>query len=206
LTAVAIAADLDEAKLAAAHRALLATRGLQFDFAAVPIPKPPGWLEPLLRALAAAVPVLKYVFWGGVIVGVVWLLWIALRDLVPVRYRRRKAATSPADWRPEAAQARALLEDADALARAGEFAEAIHLLLFRSIEDIAAKRAGAVPSALTSREIVVRTPMPETARAAFARIAEVVERTFFGGRAAGEADFRQARGDYEAFAFAEDWQ
>jgi hypothetical protein len=129
-----------------------------------------------------------------------------VRDLIPVGYRRGKAQARPADWRPDAAEARALLEEADALAATGRFAEAIHILLFRSIEDIAAKKPGAVSRALTSREIVAATPMPEAARAAFTRIAAAVEHTFFGGRTAGEADFRAARGDYEAFAFAEGWR
>jgi hypothetical protein len=199
--------DAGEAKLAAAHQALLKTRGLQFDFGpATAFPKPPHWLLVLGRWLEAAAPVLKYVFWIGVIAGVAWILWIALRDLVPAGYGRRKAQGPPADWRPDVAEARALLEEADALAAAGRFAEAIHILLFRSIEDIAAKRPGALSRALTSREIVAATPMPETARSAFGRIAEDVERTFFGGRAADAADFRRARGDYEAFAFAEGWR
>jgi hypothetical protein len=199
--------EAGEGKLVAAHRALVKTHGLQFDFApATMFQKPPHWLQVLGRWLAEAAPVLKYVFWIGVAAGAAYILWIAARDLVPVRYRRRKAQGPPADWRPDEAEARALLEEADALAAAGRFAEAIHILLFRSIEEIAAKSPGALSRALTSREIVAATPMPEAARAAFTRIAGAVERTFFGGRSADAADFRAARGDYEAFAFSEGWR
>ena len=196
-----------EAKLAAAHRALLKTHGIQFDFgAAATLPKPPHWLLVLGHWLAQAAPVLKYVFWIGVIAGAAYILWMAVRDLIPMSYGRQKASSAPADWRPDAAEARALLEAAAALARAGRFAEAIHILLFRSIEDIAAKKPGALSRALTSREIVAATPMPDAARAAFARSAVAVERTFCGGRSAAEADFRAARGDYEAFAIDEGWR
>ena len=39
-------APVAEAKLAAAHQAMLRAKDLQFDFAAIPEPpKPPGWLE-----------------------------------------------------------------------------------------------------------------------------------------------------------------
>ena len=48
--------------------------------------------------------------------------------------------------------------------------------------------------------------LPGEARAAFARLAQAVERTFFGGRPAGADDFGAAREDYEAFAFAEGWR
>lgn len=195
-----------EQKLAQAHEALLKTRGLQFDFAAAPQPKPPAWLEPFARFLEAIGPVLLYVFWGGVIVGVALVLYFLLREFVPERWFRRKTEVAVTDWRPEPGQARALLEDADRLAAAGRFEQAIHLLLFRSIDDLSARRPGAVKPALTSRDIAGLELLPDGARAAFMRLAEAVERTFFGGRPAGAEEFGAARSDYEAFAFAEGWR
>src|SRR5690606_1197116 len=53
----------------------------------------------------------------------------------------------------EAGAARALLAEADALAAAGRFAEATHLLLYRSVEDIETRRPGLVRPAMTSREL-----------------------------------------------------
>ncbi|HEX3700568.1 MAG TPA: DUF4129 domain-containing protein [Phenylobacterium sp.] len=207
MTGVSTAADVAERKLVAAHQVLLHTRGIQFDFAAAPtLPKPPHWLMALLRGLEPLAPVLKYVFWGGVIAGGLFILWIAVRDLIPLGWRRGKPVVAATDWRPAPDAARALLEEADQLARAGRFGEAIHLLLFRSIEDITAKASGPVPRAFTSRDIVAVTPMPDQARGAFARIAEAVEHSFFGGRAADEADFRRCRNDYETFAFPDSWR
>jgi hypothetical protein len=194
-------------KLALAHRALLGDRDIQFDFGAMPPPpKPPGWvkaLEDLLRTLG---PYLQYVFWGGVIVGAALVLWFVLRELVPERWFRRRSGVMATDWRPAPEAAQALLQDAEGLAATGRFEEAIHLLLFRSIDDLSGRRPGAVKPALTSRDIARLEVLPPQARAAFARLAEAVERTFFGGRPAGEAEFEQAREDYRAFAFAEGWR
>jgi len=194
-----------ERKLAAAHQALLHTRGLQLDFKAAPKPPPtPEWLEALFRFLSAFGPVMQFLFWGGLALGAALIVWFVAREVVMSR-RREAPPAAPTDWRPEPAAARALLEEADRLAAAGRFGEAIHILLFRSIEDLAGRRPGLVRPALTSRDIAGLDAMPPPARGAFARIAERVERSFFGGRAADAEDFAQARGDYEAFAFAEGW-
>jgi len=128
-----------EERLAAAHAALLKTPGLQFDFGAAPKAAPstlPPWLVEFLRAIA---PAMGYVFWAGVVLAALAILVFLARELLPERWFRRKRATPVAtDWRPAPEQARALLEDADGLAAAGRFEEAIHLLLFRSIDELAA--------------------------------------------------------------------
>ena len=79
-------------------------------------------------------------------------------------------------------------------------------MLFRSIDDLAGRRPGAVRPALTSRDIARLDVLPAEARAAFARLARAVEHTFFGGRPAGVEAFGAARRDYEAFAFSEGWR
>jgi len=197
-----------EAKLAAAHRALLETPGIQFDFkGAPPAPKPPPWLKGLAEFLEVIAPVMVVVFWAGVAAGVLFIVYLVAREFAPESwFRRRSTVSDVADWRPDAAAARALLEDADRLAEAAGFEEAIHVLLFRSIDDLAGRRPGVVRPALTSRDIAGLSVLPPAARAAFARLAGAVEQTFFGGRPAGADAFREARADYEAFAFAEGWR
>jgi hypothetical protein len=197
-----------EQQFAAAHAALRKTPGIQFDFAGPPAPPPPpDWLEPLLKALKVIAPVLPYIFWGGVILGLALILFFIARELVPERwFRRKRADVAAVDWRPDAEQARALLDDADGLAAAGRFEEAIHLLLFRSIDDLRSRRPGAVKPALTSRDIAGLEVLPAAPRAAFASLARAVELTFFGGRPADAVAFGAARQDYEAFAFAEGWR
>jgi hypothetical protein len=205
--AAAIAGQTAEQKLALAHQALLKTRGIQFDFAsAPPPPKPPAWLKVVGQILEAIAPVLAYVFWGGLIIGALFILYLVLREVLPDLGPKRRTRVEMTDWRPAPEAARALLEDADSLAKQGRFEEAIHLLLFRSIDDLAGRRPGLVKPALTSRDIACLQSMPEDARHAFGRLAGAVETTFFGGRPAGEAAFGAARADYEAFAFAEGWR
>lgn len=191
--------------VAAAHEVLRHTHGIQFAFAkAPPPPKPPAWMEGFLKALEALGPVLKWVFWGGLAAGALLIVWFILMEFLPERrgVRERIAAT---DLRPSDEAAQALLEDADALAAQGRFEAAIHLLLFRSIDDLANRRPGLVRPALTSRDIAGLDVLPTGPRGAFARLAEVVELGFFGGQPLGEADFAAARQDYEAFAGADGW-
>jgi hypothetical protein len=146
------------------------------------------------------------VFWTLVVVGAALILWFVLAEVAGLKVGgRRRQPAAKSDWRPDAQAARALLDDADRLAGEGRFDDALHLLLFRSIEDLSGRRPGAVRPALTSRDIAGLSALPEGPRAAFGRIAERVERSFFGGRSVGAEDFRAARADYEAFAFAGAW-
>jgi len=184
---------------------MMRAHGLQHDFPVMAAPPPPpAWLEPLLKTLVQLAPVMKVVFWAGVIVGGALLIWVLVRDLpFASALRRKPPSKANADWRPDAETARALLEEADRLAQAARFDEAIHLILFRSIEDIARRRPGAIRAALTSRDIVEAAPLSDGGRRAFRVIAEAVEHSFFGGRPAGRAAFDRCRSKYAAFAFAE---
>jgi hypothetical protein len=195
-----------ERKLAAAHQALLHTRGLQLDFKQIPpVPPTPQWLLDFIKALGEFGPVFRFVFWGGLALAAILIVVFIAREVLNARRQARSRPPPPADWRPDAGAARELLEAADQLAAEGRYGEALHLLLFRSIEELGGRRPGVVRPALTSRDIAQLSAMPEGPRSAFGRIAERVEMSFFGGRPTGAAEFAAARGDYEAFAFAQEW-
>ncbi|MGH7024830.1 MAG: DUF4129 domain-containing protein, partial [Caulobacteraceae bacterium] len=134
---------------------------------------------------------------------------LILRELMGVRFpfRRRPRAPKvrPADWRPEAFKARALLADADRLAAEGRYDEAAHLLLLRGIDDIEEKRPRLVKPALTARDIAALEAVPGPARGAFSKIAAAVERSLFGGQVLDAAAFAACRAAYEAFAFGDAW-
>ncbi|MDR3513416.1 MAG: hypothetical protein P4L73_17395 [Caulobacteraceae bacterium] len=192
--------------LARAHAALLRQSDLQFDFAVRVPPPVPGWLKALADFLAAAGPVFKWVFWIGLALGVGAVLLFLGRELLAVRFpnlRRRPKPVAEPEWRPAAARARTLLEDADRLAAAGRFGEAAHLILFRSIEDIDARWPGQIRPALTSRDIADLDILPQAARSTFAGIARVVEQSFFGGRDVDAGAFAACRHAYQAFALPE---
>jgi len=196
---------------ARAHEALLRDKGLQFEPAAAPKPPDaPDWLVAIGQLLNATAPALVYVFWGMLILGAAIILYFLGRELIATRwpsFKRNVGPKLPGDtWRPSLAKARTLLEDADRLAAAGQFAEAVHLILFRSIEDIEGKRPDLISPALTSRDIARLEGVPERVRQTFSGIAAVVERSFFGGRAVGAEEFADCRKAYEGFAFAEAWR
>lgn len=201
----AVAAD----PFARAHAQMLHDKALQFAFVSRTPPEPPSWLKAIAEFFKAIAPVLGWAFWIGLGLMLLAILFFIGRELIRVRWPEKKKPkgerTTPADWRPEPARARALLEDADKLAAEGRYAEAAHLLLYRSIEDIDERRPRAVRPALTARDISSLEGLPAAARTAFKVIAEVVERSFFGGREVGAPDFVACRQAYEAFAFPEAW-
>lgn len=191
-----------------AHQALAADKTLQFEMKGVePPPSPPGWLQPLIDFLSAMGPLFKFIFWLGLAALVVAVLWFIARELIRIRLpdRTRKLHIDDDGWRPAPAAALALLSDADALAAEGRFAEAVHLLLLRSINDIDGRLPNTVRPALTARDIAGLSRLPAAARPAFDRIARVVESSLFGGRPVDRAAFADCRAAYETFAFPQAW-
>lgn len=183
---------------------------------AFPAPPPPparpqwdlGWLRDFFEATA---PVLKPLLWVGAAVLVLIILyhfvpafadWI---DALRFGRKRRHEAVAEGLGEAEAGAARARLADADALAAAGRFAEAVHLLLYRSVDDIAGRRPGLVRPAMTSRELAAATDLPSVAREAFSRIARAVEISLFGGRSIDENAWRECRGAYSDLTIPRNW-
>jgi hypothetical protein len=197
-------------RIAEAHERLLQEPGLQFQFEALPPPPTlPEWLLAVFRFLGRLQPLFEVVFWTAIAGLAGLIIFFAAREALRY-YRGRKpheagtTAVEP-DWRPPAARARALLSDADRLAAEGRFAEAVHLLLFRSIEDIDAKRPHAVKPALTSRDILALGSLPAVARRALERLVAAVEWSYFGGRPVDATAFSECRRAYEEFAFPDSW-
>lgn len=201
-----------EQALTAAHNALLRERGVQFDFPDYVPPTPPelpNWLKALADILDVLGPAPGWIFVGGLALGGALLLFFIARELLYTRLPGRKPrpqGEAAEDWRPAERAALSLLEDADRLAAEGRYEEAVHLLLFRSIEDMAARRPQAVRPALTSRDLARAEGLPSEARSAFSTIAAAVERSFFGGRPVDAAGFAACRRAYEGFALPGAWR
>jgi hypothetical protein len=203
----------------AAHDALTAWRQVRdagdIQFAPLPPEKPAEpspWLqalgrllrailEPVGRALGLSWPVLEKLLIGAAAALVLFVLWRLLAPLVAAR--RARPETAVEDWMPHPAAAAALLADADRLASEGQFGEAVHLLLRRSVDQIAAARPGWLRPASTAREIAALAFLPARARAAFAAIAARVERSLFALRALDRADWDAARAAYADFALSD---
>jgi hypothetical protein len=218
-------------RFADAYKALRADSSVQFNLSAPPAPpKPPAWLEAFLRWLqdtlkpvgrglnwiasffpdAAYARILLWIVIGAGAAALLWALFNRLRygewRMRPPRRARVTDLLPEEEWLPEEAGARSWLQEADALAREGRFAEAIHHLLFRSIEDIANRRPALVRPALTSRELAASENIPGRARDLFAGIARLVERNLFGGRPVSERDWLGARATYSDFALPAAWR
>jgi hypothetical protein len=153
---------------------------------------------------------LGYLLWALLIGGVISILVFLGRDLLaPPKLGQTKvlgALDKEAAWRPDRAVARALLEDADRLAAAGQFTEAAHVLLFRSIEDVRSRAPHLIAPSLTSRDIARLTEIPAAPRSAFAKISDVVEHAVFGRRPVDQPGWIACRDAYAQFAFPDGWE
>ena len=200
-------------------RAAWETMRADGDIQFAPLPPPPPreppewqknlseWLDrifgPLGDALASffgsAWPVVEWVLIALLIAGVGVLLWKLFRA------DRIWGSTTQLDaeeesWAPERSEALALLDEADRLASEGRYDEATHLLLQRSVGQIAQARPGWVEPSSTARELAALNGLPEKARAAFGIIASRVERSLFALRSLGRDDWQAARDAYADFA------
>lgn len=217
-------------QFAGAYKALRADPTVQFNLTpASPRPQSPQWLrdffewlghvlEPVGRFLGwlgsfiPNAPYARILLWAVALAAVGVLVWALYNRLAHGEWRLRLPRRVPAnieleeEWAPDDAPVRSWLEEAEALAREGRYAEAIHHLLFRSVEDIARRRPNVVRPALTSRELAASSALPARARALFAGIARLVERSLFGGRPVGERDWVEARDSYAEFALAGAWR
>jgi hypothetical protein len=223
--------DIDQ-RLVAAHRMLRADSHIQFDAATVAPPTPaPAWLKALgrwvdhylLQPIGKALnwigsflpdaPYARIILWTLLVAGVVLILWVIVQRLREgvwsrPRWRRRILATRAADETGEAffeGPVRTWLAEADALAGEGRFAEALHHLLLKSVDDIARRRPQMVRPSLTSREIARTGDFPYRARTIFSRLAAGVERSLFGGRAVDADEWTACRAAYADFAQGKAW-
>ncbi len=187
-----------------AFRKLKRNDSLQFDMTtAPPPPEPPAWLIPIAEIIGAIfkvlAPILYILFWLGVGALIMGILYLLITTIMAAQFSKDKTPkndTSLPLYQPELARARILLDEIDALAAQGKYAEAVHTLLFRSIQDIDANRPNVIRRSLTSREIGELAILTPNARDVFSNIAFIVERSFFGGQEIGKADFDTARAAY----------
>ena len=210
------AADADT--FASDWRAVRAEDDIQFAPIQMPEPREtPGWLKSLSdflewlfspigdlfgaigQLLGVSGPLLMWAFVALAIVLVGVLFW---RHVRPLLGRERDEPETAPEWIPDTGEALALLEDADRLAAEGRYDEATHLLLKRSVGQIAAARPDLLEPSSTAREIAELPALSEAARGAFALIAGRVERSLFALRRLSVDDWRAARAAYADFALA----
>jgi hypothetical protein len=207
---------LDKDQISAAQAEVRRSKDIQFDLPPVPLPKAepkktynPSGLGDFIKAIT---PFLRVIFWAAVAALVLYLLYMfvpAIRLWVDARLQRRAINTDiepEDDWAQERSVARSLLQEADALAKDGQYAEAAHLLLWRSIEDIENRRPDIIRGDWTSREIASAPSLPGVVRDAFSTIARAVEISLFGKRPVTADNWADCRDAYARFAIGASWK
>lgn len=212
LSLIVIAQNSD--KFDDAFRAMKRDEKLQFDLPPAPEPPKLDWLESFFKGLAgfieAILPLLKIIFFVGIGAIIALVLYAIAKVIYETRFKREAKEVieeaSPPLYVPDQDQARILLEDVDALAAQGRFEEAVHELLFRSIQDIDIHRPNTIRRSLTSREIAALKILTPATREAFATIGGVVETSYFGGKTIGKDEFDICRAAYAQFAQKSAWK
>jgi hypothetical protein len=87
---------------------------------------------------------------------------------------------------------------ADELARAGSFAEAIHILLLQSVGEMRNKMSDPIAASLTSRELLRKLDLSPEEREVFGTLVRSVEISYFGGYEPGEDEYLACRRNFDA--------
>jgi hypothetical protein len=134
----------------------------------------------------------RAIVWGfilAVCIGLVWgLLQLERRwriRLVPESDGPAAGAASARDWQ-------LWLADARRAAAAGEWRDAIHFVYWASISRLESKRLWPADRARTPREYLSLVARDDARRAGLAALTGSFERVWYGGREAGEGDYRTA--------------
>ena len=202
---------LDADKMNAAYDKARSDISTQWEFPEHKVEPTPKWMLNLSRFFDAnwdGLRIVIYALLGLLALYILYRLFPPFRDFVDRtlgRMRAQKEEDVEEDWAPQASVAIGLLAEADQLATQGRYAEAVHLLLGRSIEDIGRRRPQLLKPALTARDIAQSPDLPEAARGAFTTIANVVELSHFGRRPVDASGWQQCRDAYSRFALRENW-
>jgi hypothetical protein len=150
------------------------------------------FFENLAKLHASSVWAGRVMVWGFILATCVGLVWGLLQlerrwriRLVPESGGPAAGAASARDWQ-------LWLADARRAAAAGEWRKAIHFVYWAAISRLESKRLWPADRARTPREYLALVAADDPRRAGLATLTGSFERTWYGGRAAGESDFVQA--------------
>jgi hypothetical protein len=150
------------------------------------------FIEKLGKLRASSVLVGRVIVWGFILAACVGLAWGLLQmerhwriRLVPESDGLGSGAASARDWQ-------LWLNDARRAAAAGQWREAIHCVYWAAISRLESRRMWPADRARTPREYLALVTAEDPRRAGLATLTGSFERTWYGGRAAGESDYLQA--------------
>lgn len=132
--------------------------------------------------------VLSVLLLGGLCLALVWAL-------IRIERRSRIRLIEDGTGVPAAPSARnwqLWLRDADAMAAQGLWREGIHFLYWAAIARLESRHVWPADRARTPREYLRLLPQADPRRAGLTALTRTFERTWYGGRAAGSADYQFA--------------
>ena len=149
-------------------------------------------IESAMKASARAPWLGRVLVWGFIVAVCVGLIWGLLQ-----LERRWRIRLVPDDRGPVPGAASAIpwqlwMEDARRAAAAGLWREAIHFMYWASISRLESKRLWPADRARTPREYLALVADDDPRRAGLATLTGSFERVWYGGRPAGESDYRSA--------------
>ena len=151
--------------------------------------------------LTSIKPVLEFLFWMLVAVGTVFLAYALYRAVTSHLDKRAQTERLPeADTvHADRTGTSALppgFDDIERLAAAGAFAEVVRILLLKCFQELQRSRLSSHDSALTSRELLARTALPDPEQEGLAFIVSAVELSHFGGRPISRATYERCMEGY----------
>lgn len=146
-------------------------------------------------------PILEFLAWILVAVGLVLLLYSSYRAITGYLGRHAQTQSLPSTESvpgtgTETALQRNLMDQIERLAGTGAFGEAVHLLLLLCFEELYRNSPPDRDRALTSRELLARMSLPPLAQNGLAFIVSAVEVGHFGGRQISRATYERCLDGY----------
>jgi hypothetical protein len=155
-----------------------------------------NWLNHLFESAAHlsahAAWVGQLIVWGFILAVCMGLVWGLLQLERRWRYRPLQESSSLSTGAPSAREWQLWMEDARKAAATGQWREAIHFLYWAAISRLESKRLWPADRARTPREYLALVAPEDPRRSGLATLTGSFERTWYGGRAADERDYRSA--------------
>jgi hypothetical protein len=150
------------------------------------------FIESIAKLHASSVWAGRVMVWGFILAACVGLAWGLLQLERRWRIRLVPESDGPASGAASARDWQLWLADARRAAAAGQWREAIHCVYWAAISRLESKRLWPADRARTPREYLALVAQEDPRRSGLATLTGSFERTWYGGRTAGESDYLQA--------------
>jgi hypothetical protein len=151
------------------------------------------WLDSLLRGLGAAgglsKNLVRLLVYGSILICLTLLVWWYARQIRQQRIALVAATRAPHPSAASAVDWRQRLQQAQALAAAGDRREAVHMIYWAAISRLESLGNWPADRARTPREYLQLLPASHRKRPDLALLTRSFEGIWYGRRSAGQADF-----------------